>query len=264
VRCQTSIAVAVCLCVVALGGQLSAGTIIDENFDANPLIGHAGPRVPVNMDMMGMWLYNMDAPMGMGIWRYVDDNVGHVIGMGMGMSMGMDMMMWPWYNTLVYFCEKPVGLGGEGVELSFDFLYFPADPATSMAMFGFYGWQDGGKEVLLDTATPGADGTELMGEALLPSFALPDVIQLAGGVLPASAANGWDSAGGTYLGSLDKFDYIGVTFTFGATEPSGDAVVLRLDNVRLAVIPEPASMVLATVGAAMAACIRRRRKHGRR
>jgi len=264
VNYRAFIVLALCLSLFALGGRVSADIIIDENFDANPLIDSQGPRVTVMGMMMGQWLHDMSAGMvpPFAAWRY--DDQGYVVGASMGMGMGMGMMMEPWYRTLVYFVAiPPAGRDADGVELSFDSKYISADPYDGVATFGVFGW-DEDDIVSLDSPSPGQEGTELIAGTLPPYLNNHNVIELIAGALQPPPGPEWYRAGGIYFGDLDQFGYIGVTFTFGDTTGSEQPVALSIDNVRLDVIPEPSSMALGALGIGTAAYIRRRRKRKHR
>ena len=241
--------------LVVIGGRASAELIIDENFDANPLIDSKGPMVPVSRMMAGMWLRDMSAPFGM--WQHTFDTgmaSPHVVGM---MTMGM-MSMDPWSRTLTYFVAMPPGgWGGDTADFSFAYMYMSMNPMATRGMFGVYGWP-ANATVHLDSPTPGIEGTELISGEL--GFFPAGAGQTGPGVSPAQPP-GWSHAGGTYTGNLSDLAYIGVTFTFGVDQGGAEPPELRIDDVRLDVqtIPEPATIVLVAMGVATAAWLRRRR-----
>lgn len=252
------VALALCVSLFGLGGRVSAELIIDEKFDANPLVDSGGPRVAVAGMTMRMWLRDMSAPFGM--WQHTFDSgmaSPHVFGM---MAVGM-MSEDPWWSTLTYFVAMPrTGWGADGLEFSFNYLSSSMNPGAAEAKFGVYGWPQGAM-IPLDSATPGMEGTELTGGSLLAFVTAAQATDLGAGQMQETQ---WGTAGGSYYGDLGNFPFIGVTFTFGVTEGGAEPPELRIDNVALdvGVIPEPATIGLGVMGMAALAWARRRRRRG--
>ena len=245
-KCRTVIVLAACVALFVIGGQASAGVIIDESFDANTMINSPQPYALAEMAMMSMWMGG--TTMADGMWMVAVDPMSMMYHAEGYLNMGMTMDgSW---STLAYFVAQPQpGWGGRQLQFSFD---WQGDGFSTglMAKYGVYGWHVGDMVCLESSYGAGLEGVALMEGRLVDS-------------------SDWHHVETSYIGDLSAFDFIGATFTMGNTTVlngayttfNGDPVSLRVDNVRLeTMVPEPTSMVLWATTMATAAYIRRRRR----
>ncbi len=218
-----------CAIVAICASPVLAGSIIDESFDSGVGV----------TESMGMGMHVADIAMADTWFSLAQGFPVWTAGMGEAM---IDSTMAPMdaYTTLVYFSAKPAGgWSGNGEPLELSFRYRAT--ADDLLKFGVYGWSSGAE--IPAGPNPGSDGVLLMEGDLLAAPAFSPIA---------------DSYAG---GALSRFDFIGATFTMaGSPNDIGSAGV---DDVKLAVVPEPASMVLAVMGFVALAVMRRRRRPGK-
>jgi len=157
---------------------------------------------------------------------------------------------------VAYFVARPpTGWAGNQLDLTFYFDVFSQGGVGTWAEYGIYGYPGTPADVYLDSPNLGMVGMLLVG-GMIPFGMVPLDLDLAP-ILQQPA--GWPSKEASFMGDLSGYEFLGVAFTVGGPEGSV-APDFGIDNVRLDLSPEPATMTLGLIGLAVASVLRRRRR----